>query len=270
MGWSSSRRGNPKERRLLSLAVACVFLYAGHSHAQLYKWTDENGKVHYTDSIPPSANDRARKELRADGTVRRETARALTAEEKRAAALKAEEEARARVVQDERDRKDRALLNTYPNLQDFDRMRDRALATMDSDIRSLTDKEAMLNKVIESGGTFVPPAPVAPPPAPTPAPAAAPAAGKAAAPAAPPAPAAAAKAAVAKSASARLIEAKGELPRLTETINRKRKDRADMAGLYASERVRLARLIDAEKAKLAANSAPSTTATVPSPTAPRR
>ena len=236
----------------MSLAVACVFLCASHSHAQLYKWTDENGKVHYTDTIPPSANDRARKELRTDGTIKSETTRALTAEEKRQAALRAEEDAKKRAVQEERDRKDRALLNTYPNLQDFDRMRDRTLATMDTDIRSLTDKEAILNKVIETNGSFVPPS-AAPPPAPAAVP------GK---PAPPPPPKEAAK-----SASARVIEAKAELPRLTETINRKRKDRADMATLYANERVRLSGLLDAEKAKLAASNAPATAATPATPPA---
>jgi len=250
----------------LPLAVACAFLCAGHSHAQLYKWTDENGKVHYTDTIPPNANDRARKELRSDGSVRRETARALTTEEKRIAAQKAEEEARQLAVQEERERKDRALLNTYPNLQDFDRMRARALANMDTDINSLTDKEAILNKVIDSGGTFIPPV-VAPPPPPPPPPAAAKApAGKGAPPPPPPAPAKAP--AAPKTASARVLEAKAELPRLTETITRKRKDRADMAALYAAERVRLSNLIDAEKAKLAASSAP---VTAPAPaTAPKK
>lgn len=35
----------------LSLLLCCASSYAG-----LYKWTDENGKVHYSDSPPPTSN----------------------------------------------------------------------------------------------------------------------------------------------------------------------------------------------------------------------
>lgn len=266
MGWSSSRRGNPTERRLVSLAVACVFLCAGHSHAQLYKWTDENGKVQYSDTVPPVANDRARKELRADGTVKRETERALTAEEKRLAAVRAAEEAKAKEIQAERERKDKALLATYTDLKDFDRVRDRALTTLDNEIRALTEREAYLGKVLATPeGQPLPPemAPIV-----TIGPAAgqaadknAPAAGGKAAPAKPAAPV---KPSAPKTHTARLLEAKGELPRVTDTLTRKRRDRGDLAVLYASERIRLANLIDAERAKLdAAKTAAASATTIP-------
>lgn len=218
----------------MSLAVTCVFLCAGHSHAQLYKWTDENGKVQYSDTVPPSATDRARKELRSDGTVKAATERALTSEEKRLAAVKAAEEAKAKEAQAERERKDKALLATYTDLKDFDRVRDRALNTLDNEMRALTEREAFLTKVLATpaGQSLPVAAPVA---APTPAPGATPAAK------APPAPA--------KSANAQMLEAKAELPRVTDALTRKRRDRADIAAMYASERIRLADLFDAERAK---------------------
>jgi hypothetical protein len=250
--------------------VACVFvfgLYASHSHAQLYKWTDENGKVHYTDSIPPSANDRARKELRSDGTVKRETERALTAEEKRLAAVRAAEEAKAREVQAERDRRDKALLATYTDLKDFDRVRDRALATLDSEIRALTERETYLAKVLATPeGKPLPPE-LAPMVTVSPIAGASATPDKAApgAPAKPgtPAPAVAAKPAAPKSYTARLLEAKGELPRVTETLNRKRRDRGDLAALYAGERLRLANLFDAERAKQEAAKTAASTVVLP-------
>lgn len=231
----------------MSLAVACAFLCAGHSHAQLYKWTDENGKVQYSDTVPPAATDRARKELRSDGTVKRETERALTAEEKRLLALKVAEEAKAREVQAERERKDKALLATYTDLNDFDRVRDRALTNLDNDIRVLTEREVYLGKVLATpeGQPFPVETTKIAATAPVPEKSAPPVAGK---PAPAPVPA---KPAVAKTHSARILEAKAELPRVTDTLTRKRRDRGDLVTLYASERLRLANLFDAERTKLA-------------------
>ena len=250
----------PPGRRGLPLVIAGALLFAGACEAQLYKWVDENGKVQYSDSVPPSANDRARKELRADGTLKRETERAATAEEKRIAALRAAEEAKAREAKLEQERKDKALLSTYADLKDFDRVRDRAIGNLEAEIRNLTEREAVLGKIV-AGQTVSPqelaklasPAQTQAAPAGTPAPGA-PAAGAGAPKAAPPAPA---KPAAPKSASAQLLEAKSELPRVTELLTRKRRDRADLATLYAAERIRLANLIDAENAKLAAATAAS-------------
>ena len=226
------------------LVVACALfgvLGVTTSHAQLYKWVDENGKTQYTDTIPPASTDRARKELRSDGTVKQSTDRAANAEEKRLAAIKAVEDAKIKQVQDERDRKDKALLNTYTNLVDYDRVRDRALGTVANDIRTLEEREIVINKIIASEGTYSPPvvAPVA-------APAPAPVAGKPATPTKPP---------PVKSAGTLLLEAKSELPRAKEAILGKRRDLEDLTALYARERIRLAGLIDAENAKLNADKA---------------
>ena len=227
------------------------------SHAQLYKWVDENGKVQYTDTIPPASTDRARKELRSDGTIKQSTERAATAEEKRLAALKAVEDTKLKLVQDERDRKDKALLNTYSSLADFDRVRDRALGAIATDIRALEAREIVVNKIIASNGSYVAPvvapvtpvALVAPVAAPAPAAAAAPpVAGKPAVPVKPPA---------VKTAGTLLLEAKSELPRAKEAILGKRRSLEDLTALYATDRVRLSRLIDAENAKMNADKAPA-------------
>ena len=262
MGWSSSppklqsmqHQQQYAERRLKWLVVTCA-LYAAlagvtASHAQLYKWVDESGRVQYSDSIPPASTDRARKELRSDGTVKRETERAATAEEKRLAALKAVEDAKLKAVQEERDRKDKALLNTYTSLVDYDRVRDRALGAVANDIRALEEREIVINKIIASDGKFSPPAvaPVA-----TPAPlgsAGSPVAGK-------PAAATPAKPPVVKTANMLLLEAKSELPRAKEALLSKRRNLEDLTALYANDRVRLARLIEVENAKLKAGSAPN-------------
>ena len=262
MGWSNSppklqsvqHQKQNTERRLKWLVVTCTLFGAlgvTASHAQLYKWVDENGKTQYTDTIPPASTDRARKELRSDGTVKTSTERAATAEENRLAAIKAAEDAKAKAVQNERDRKDKALLNTYTSLADYDRVRDRALDTMAASIRTLEEREIVINKIIASEGKYLPPvAAVVVAPAPV-APVAPPVAGKPAAPLPP------AKPPVVKTAGQLFLEAKSELPRAKDAIVAKRRDLQDLTALYAHDRVRLSRLIDAENAKMAADRAPS-------------
>jgi hypothetical protein len=246
------------ERRRKSLAVACALAIAsgvtGHSQAQLYKWVDENGKVQYSDTVPPAAVDRARKELRTDGIVKQETQRAATAEERRLAALKAVEDAKLKVIQDERDRKDKALLATYTDLPDFDRVRDRALAMMDAEYSTLVQRETLLKQIaaMPAGSPpYVVPTPPAPPapPAPPPAP------GK------PPPP----KPAPPKPVTISQTEARAELPRLADSMATKRRDRDDIAALYARERVRLAALIAANNALIAGAAQKSAPATSQAP-----
>ena len=246
MGWSISRLRDMKsmsKRRHRSLAVACALTLgvgvAGHSQAQLYKWVDENGKVQYSDTVPPAAVDRARKELRSDGTVKADTQRAATAEERRLAGLKAVEDAKLKVIQAERDRKDKALMSSYTDLSDFDRVRDRALATMDAEYIAMTSRETLLKKVMALP-PGAPPMVVAAAPAPPPLPAPPPVPGKPPTP--PPAPP--------KPTVITQSEARAELPRLTDAMTRKMRDREDISALYAKERVRLATLIAANDAML--------------------
>jgi hypothetical protein len=203
------------------VVFCCAFFAASIGHAQLYKWVDENGRTQYGDTIPPTSTDRARKELRADGTVRQSTDRALTAEEKRLAAVKAAEDATRKVEQDERDRKDKALRMTYSSLADFDRVRDRTLVALNSDVRQLTNRSAQLNQTIAANGAI-----------PT-------TAGESAG-------AGKGGAGAAKSPSIVLLEAKSELPRVTDALARKAKDLDTATAVYSAERIRLARLIELE------------------------
>ena len=218
-------------RSLRALFMALFAIVAASvSHAQLYKWVDENGKTQYGDTIPPTSTDRARKELRSDGTVKLSTERAATTEEKRVASVKASEDAARKVVQDERDRKDKALLMTYSSLADYDRVRDRALSAINADMRALAERETVLGKIIAANGVVSAP-PSAPPSASvTPS----------------------AKPTTAKSPATLLAEAKSELPRVVDTLIRKSQHLKDLTALYAIDRMRLADLIDAENAKLGA------------------
>lgn len=218
------------ERRSEWLLLTMVLFSALHitaSHAHLYKWVDENGRAQYTDAIPPASTDRARKELRSDGIVKSSTDRAATVEERRLATLKALEDAKLRSVVDERDRKDKALLNTYVSLVDFDRVRDRALGVLINNIRTLEERETLLNYIITNDGKLPPPV-----------------AGSRVA------PLTALKSSMVKPADMLLLSAKSELPFVKTEIAFKRHDLEALTALYVFDRVRLSQLISTENAKL--------------------
>ncbi len=73
------------------LLLVTLIIFQGDLSAKLYKWVDEDGKVHYSDKVPPEYNDKARQELNQAGVVKDSVDRALTPEEKK---QKAEELAR--------------------------------------------------------------------------------------------------------------------------------------------------------------------------------
>ena len=119
-------------RALWAVALLAV---AGAASAATYKWTDENGKVHYSDKAPADAP--------AGTTVLDKQARPVkkieappSAEELKA---KAEQEQRARTEAREREeqaRKDRALLQSYTSENEIDLAKSRAVSTLQAQIAS--------------------------------------------------------------------------------------------------------------------------------------
>lgn len=75
-------------RKLLSLAVAAAVLAIGLAGAaeptkKLYRWVDKEGKVQFSDTLPPEAVDQARTEINAESGMATSTLeRALTPEER--------------------------------------------------------------------------------------------------------------------------------------------------------------------------------------------
>ncbi len=88
---------------------------------KLYKWTDQEGNVHYSDQIPPEAKEYARERLSDQGVAVERTDRAMTPEElaaQQAAIDKAEAEAK---LSAEQRRADEALVNSYASEEDLTR-----------------------------------------------------------------------------------------------------------------------------------------------------
>lgn len=103
----------------LLLALASGSVDAQRQKKKLYRWTDAEGNVHYTDALPPEAAQAARDELNAQGMTVDSVARAATAEER--ARIQAEQ---ARLAEEKRQAEERAkmdavLLGSYPTEADL-------------------------------------------------------------------------------------------------------------------------------------------------------
>jgi len=124
--------------------LRCFLLIAAGLSAQnvalaaTYRWVDQNGKVQYSDVMPPSMAGQSHSELDKQGRVIREVQRTRMTEEERLrqkekAARQAEEKRR----QIEQRRRDMALLSTYANEKEIALARDRAIELESLNIRGL-------------------------------------------------------------------------------------------------------------------------------------
>jgi hypothetical protein len=124
------------------LVVAAIALpsigSAQRAQPKQYKYTDANGNVHYSDTIPPEHANRDRVLLNDQGVPVgseegeiTEAERAIATE--REAAAEAERKAKEDIA-----RHDRMLLSTYISVGDIEDLRDRRLELLESQIK-LTD-----------------------------------------------------------------------------------------------------------------------------------
>ena len=126
---------------LLPMAVAAVLagaLFAPDAEAQkLYRWVDEDGKVHYSQSLPPEAVDRARRELSArSGMTTSEVGRALTDEERAEAEAEAAILEASRKLAEERAQRDQVLISSYSSERDLQRTYDERFSLVDETLKA--------------------------------------------------------------------------------------------------------------------------------------
>ena len=104
------------------------------AQAQLYVCTDARGRTISGDRPPAECADRAVRELRSDGSVRRVIEPPLTPEQKAQRAAEQRRQLEDAERQRAQMRKDLALLETYANEEEIERARNMALATRQQQI----------------------------------------------------------------------------------------------------------------------------------------
>ena len=145
MAFNSKKRG--------AWCVASLFIIAALSAAQAwaagtYKWVDEKGVTHYSDTLPPQYSKHANTQIDKRGVVVKKTDRALTpaeieTKEQEKKRLK-EEEVRAK----EQKRLDDILLATFAIENEIDLARDRSLEPFDGKIYLARDRIKYLQQHI--------------------------------------------------------------------------------------------------------------------------
>lgn len=107
--------------------------------AEIFKWTDAKGRIHYGDQLPPEQVEKEHNELTKSGVTTKSIDRNKTAEERTREEnqkKKLDEEHAARTEREKSQGvRDRALLETYFNETDLIRMRDQRVATIEGTIK---------------------------------------------------------------------------------------------------------------------------------------
>jgi hypothetical protein len=143
-----------------ALALAALLSAAGSQSmaATLYKWVDENGSVHYGNSLPPEQSKKSHQQLNSRGMVLSTTDAAKSPEElaeetekQRKLEEQQAEEARLKSIQDD---KDRVLLLTFSNEEELELVRDNRIEVINSVIRliesSIGSTQSKLDKLAQT------------------------------------------------------------------------------------------------------------------------
>ncbi len=120
--------------RIALTLIAFFFFAARPALAETYKWVDEKGVTHYSDTLPPDYSKNANSRIDKRGMVTKKTDRALTEAE-----IKAREDEIKRLKQEEikakeQKRLDEIMVATYANEREIDLSRDRSLEPFDGKI----------------------------------------------------------------------------------------------------------------------------------------
>ncbi|MEO0996658.1 MAG: DUF4124 domain-containing protein, partial [Pseudomonadota bacterium] len=112
-----------KPGNLVLAVTAVIFTVAAGNAPKTYRWVDENGVVHFGDSVPPQYADQEKQIVNEQGVRVGVVRGKKTAEELAEEARQAELERERALVR----RADQALLATYLSVEEIELHRDRRI-----------------------------------------------------------------------------------------------------------------------------------------------
>ncbi len=133
--------------KLITISVLLLApLVATAQQTKLYRWVDENGQVHFSDSIPPEYAEQPKQRIDQYGIAREEIAGKKSSEqlaaEKRAAELEMQAELQKRA--------DQALLVTYQSVEEIEMHRDRRIQLFQAQARVTEEFLASQRRELET------------------------------------------------------------------------------------------------------------------------
>ena len=140
--------GSARPVAFLSFAVATAM--AAIAHAETYKWVDAQGRIQYTDRLPPEAVNRGNVELSKQGVARKVTDAAMTPEQRKAIEDRVAREREAERIAKERQLQDNALLASYTSEDDIEVARKRNLNMINVAILAAETRIKTLQKRAEA------------------------------------------------------------------------------------------------------------------------
>jgi len=119
---------------VVAVMTACIALPA--QAAGLYKWTDDQGVVHYSDQLPADAMNKGSVVFDKQGRPIKKIDPALTPAQAKAKEVEDERQRAINKVQEDKLRRDTALLHSYTSEEEIDFARSRALSAIESQLKS--------------------------------------------------------------------------------------------------------------------------------------
>lgn len=112
------------------------------AQSRLYKWVDDDGNVHYSDSVPPEeARQRREREVKSESGTTRDVIQPPPTREELSAREQARLEAeRAERLRREQAQADRNLLLTFDSVEHMERARDGRLTALDGQVGLLRQR----------------------------------------------------------------------------------------------------------------------------------
>lgn len=135
-GFAKVEHRRPAYSAMILAALTLGLTFSLPVSAKLYKWVDNDGVTHYGEVVPPEYANKDKVELDKNGQVVKKD-EVMTPERRRAKeqedAKKREEEKAAQ----ERQLRDKTLLNTYSNVKEIDLARNRSLQQIDARLNTI-------------------------------------------------------------------------------------------------------------------------------------
>ncbi|MCK8515505.1 DUF4124 domain-containing protein [Methylonatrum kenyense] len=137
----------------ITAGIVGALLLSGVAQAELYRWVDEDGEVHYSDRLPPERAPEERRVFSRDGDTLRDVDRMPTAEELEALeeARKAAEDAQQREQEQHRLQAeyDEMLQRSYTSVEDLERSRERRIQPLQTRLDNAERRRQRLDNRID-------------------------------------------------------------------------------------------------------------------------
>lgn len=124
--------------KFLILIIVVLSLSFGNAEAKkkLYKWVDENGKVTYSDQVPPEQIKKEHQEINQKGIVLEEIKNAKTAEEIQAEIEEKRQKIKAEKLAAKLEVQRKNIIKSYTNEQEIIRLKEERLFALERNIES--------------------------------------------------------------------------------------------------------------------------------------